>query len=297
VERLWDEYIFADSIAHGLEILDAYHGSSRLMAGGTDLILRLQEGGFQTQCIVDITRIGDLRRVSQSGDKVCMGATVTHAEAHSNPLIMEQLPLLSEASSHVGTPQVRNQGTIVGNVINAQPAADTAVALSALDGEVCIESKLGTRWEPLGDLYEGVGRSRVDSTQEIATALRCRPIKKGEGWAYLRIRGRNDLWLPTLNTAIWISVSDGRILSSRIAMGPVAPRLFRAKGAEELLNGSEICMALVERASQEASREANPRDSVLRGSSDYRKELARVLVRRALLQSLERVGVNLGRCP
>jgi CO/xanthine dehydrogenase FAD-binding subunit len=293
VERLWDEYIFADSIAHGLEILDAYHGRSRLVAGGTDLLLRLQEGDFQTQYIVDITRIGDLRKVSRSGDKVSIGATVTHTDAQSNPLVREQLPLLSEASSHVGTPQVRNQGTILGNVINAQPAADTAVALSALDGQVCIESKQGIRWQPIGDLYEDVGRSRVDSTQEIATVIRCRPIKKGEGWAYLRIRGRNDLWLPTLNTAMWISVSNGRILSSRIAMGPVAPGLFRAKGAEALLNGTEICMALVERASQEASREANPRNSVFRGSSDYRKELARVLVRRALLKSLERAGVKL----
>jgi len=293
VRRLWDEYIFANSIAHGLEILDAYHGKARLMAGGTDLLLRLQAGDFQIQCIVDITRIEGLGKVSQSGDKICIGAALTHAESRSNPLIREQLPLLSEASFHVGTPQVRNQGTILGNVINAQPAADTAVALSALDGEICIESKQGVKWEPIVDLYEDIGRSRVDSTREIGTAIRCRSIKTGEGWAYLRIKGRNDLWLPALNTAVWVSISNGKVLSNRIVMGPVAPAPFRAKQTEDLLNGSTISMALVERAAQEAMKEANPRDSVLRGSSGYRKELARVLVRRALLQSLERAGVNI----
>jgi CO/xanthine dehydrogenase FAD-binding subunit len=294
MKRLWDEYIFADSVSNGLNVLDSSQGKARLMAGGTDLMLRLQNGDFQVESIVDITRIKDLKRMSHSGDKIHLGAALTHSEIQSDPFIREHLPLLSEASSHVGTPQVRNQGTIVGNIVNAQPAADTAVALLALDAEVRVDSKQGVRWQPIRDIYDYVGCSCIDSTREILTAVRCRSIRRGEGWAYIRIKGRNDLWLPTLNAAVWVSLSHGKILSSRIALGPVAPRLFRASEAEAILNGSDLSAAAsaIERASREAMKEANPRDSALRGSGDYRKELVRVLVRRALREALERAGVN-----
>jgi carbon-monoxide dehydrogenase medium subunit len=296
VRQLWSEYIFAHSLSHGFEILDSYHGKARVIAGGTDLILRLQGGDFLVKCVVDITRVGNLAKVTEEANRVYIGAAVTHSDAVSNRLIKGRIPLLAEASSHVGTPQVRNQGTVLGNIVNAQPAADTAIALLALDAEVCIASPEGERWEPIGDLYEGVGLSRVNSAREIATAVRCRPIQQGEGWAYLRMRGRNDFWLPTINIAVWISLNNGRIASSRIAVGPVSPCLFRARGAEGLINGSLISADLIDRVGIEVMREIDPRDSVLRGSRDFRKELARVWVRRALFQALGKAGVNLADC-
>jgi CO/xanthine dehydrogenase FAD-binding subunit len=263
------------------------------MAGGTDLMLRLRDGDLQTRCIIDITRLPELKIVSRSGDYLLIGAGITHAGSQSERMLKDELPLLSEASSHVGTPQVRNQATVLGNIINAQPAADTAVALCALGAEICVESKRGRSWLPICDLYEGVGHSRIDSTREIATAIRCKPIKRGEGWSYLRIRGRNDLWLPSLNSAVWVSIEDAKILSCRISLGPVAAVLFRAKQTEDLLTASRISLPLIERAAQESMMEASPRESLFRGSTDYRRELARVLVRRSLLQALERAGVKL----
>jgi len=288
---LWKRYQVVKTVEEALETLDSYKGKARIIAGGTDLIPKLRERELEVECVVDITAIDDLGKIEVDGKMVRIGASVTHHQISSSSLLREKVSLLVEAAAKVGTPQVRNQGTLVGNIINAQPAADTAVALLALGAEVRVVSQRGSKWMPLEDLYEGVGISRVKSDRELAVEVRCPMIEGNQGWAYLRMRGRNDHWLPTLNTAVLVTVKGKRFVSGSIGIGPVAPRLFRSRGAEEMLRGASLTEKTISAVAHKASEEASPRDSLLRGSREYRKEMVAIIVRdtmRKAIQDLKR---------
>ena len=284
---LWKTYRVVKTSEEALETLDLHRGKARIIAGGTDLIPRLKEREIEVECVVDITSIEDLRKIEGEGGLVRIGAAVTHHQIVSSPFIAEKVPLLAEAAAEVGTPQVRNQGTVVGNIVNAQPAADTAVSLLALGAEVGVASRGGSKWVPLADLYEGVGISRVKSEQEFAAEVRCSVIQKNQGWAYLRMRGRNDQWLPTLNTAVVITAKGKKFISGAIVIAPVSPRPFRARNAEEMMRGSSLTEKTIGAIARKASEEASPRDSLLRGSSEYRKEIVSILVRDALRKAIQ----------
>jgi carbon-monoxide dehydrogenase medium subunit len=274
------------TLEEALEALKAYKGKARIIAGGTDLIPKLKDRELEIECVVDITGIEDLQKINVEGDSVRIGATVTHQQIASSLLLKEKVPILVEAASEVGTPQVRNQGTVLGNIINAQPAADTAVALLALGAEVRVLSQEDSQWIPLEGLYEGVGISKVKSDRELAVEVRCPTIKKNQGCAYLRMRGRNDHWLPTLNTAVVITAEEEKFASGSIAIGPVAPRPFRARGAEKMIKGASLTEKMIEEVALKASEEASPRDSLLRGSREYRKKMVSLLVRDALRKAI-----------
>jgi len=132
---MWEEYLFPRSIQEALEILKSYKGQARIIAGGTDLILELKDRTRTVKCLVDIREIDALKNIEQDGEEIKIGAGVTHSQIASSMLIQRQATVLAEAASAVGSPQIRNQGTVVGNVVSAQPAADTAVALFALEAE------------------------------------------------------------------------------------------------------------------------------------------------------------------
>jgi len=284
---LWKTYRVVRTPEEALETLDLHRGKARIIAGGTDLIPRMKDREMEVECVVDITGIEDLKKIEIGGDSVTIGAAVTHHEIVSSPLLKEKVPLLVEACAEVGTPQVRNQGTVLGNIMNAQPAADAAVALLALGAEVRVISQSGSKWFPLADLYKGVGVSKVRSDRELAAEVRCPLIQRNQGWAYLRMRGRNDQWLPTLNTAVLIAAKGKKFISGTIAIAPVAPKPFRPRKAEEMMKGASLTEKTIAAVSQKASEEASPRDSLLRGSSEYRKEIVSVWVRDALRRAVK----------
>ncbi len=284
---LWKTYRVVKTTEEALETLKVYAGKARIIAGGTDLIPRLKEKELEVECAVDITRIEGLNKIEREGGLVRIGAAVTHHQVISSPFLREMVPLLVEAAAEVGTPQVRNQGTVLGNIINAQPAADTGVALLALGAEVKVISRNGSKWLPLGNLYEGVGISRVKSDQEFAAEVRFPVILKNQGWAYFRMRGRNDQWLPTLNTAVLITAKGKKFISGSIVIAPVSPRPFHAQKAEEMMRDSSLTERTIGAVAQKASEEASPRDSLLRGSREYRKEIVAVLVRDALRKAVQ----------
>lgn len=284
---LWKTYRAVRTTKEALQALSVYKGKARIIAGGTDLIPKLKDRELEVECAVDITGIEDLKKIDMEGDRVRIGATVTHHQIVSSPLLKEKLPLLVEAAAEVGTPQVRNQGTVLGNIINAQPAADAAVALLALGAEVNVVSEKDSKWMPLEDLYEGVGISKIKSDRELAVEVRCPMIQRGQGYAYGRMRGRNDHWLPALNAAVVITTKGKKFVSGSIAIAPVAPRPFRAKKAEKMIKGASISEKTIAAVAQKASQEASPRDSVLRGSKEYRREMVAILVRDALRKAVQ----------
>ncbi len=283
---MWQNYLFPASIEEALEVLTAYNGQARLVAGGTDLILELQEGKRQVEALVDITRIPRLDAIELDKGIITLGAAVTYRQVIDSPPLQARAPVLVEASRTVGSPQIRNVGTVTGNVVNAMPAADGAIALFALGAELEVASPDGRRWAPIEELYEGPGRSKVDPSREMVTAIRFPALGENQGTAFERLARRKALALPVLNVAVVVTADHDTFRDAHIAMGPVAPTPFRARRAEETLRSAPANPEMIQRVAEVAAGEAQPRSSLLRASATYRKEVLAVLVRRSLERAL-----------
>jgi carbon-monoxide dehydrogenase medium subunit len=285
---MWKDYLFPESVEQALQMLEEHAGRGRIIAGGTDLALQSQQGKCLSEVMVDITRIPGLDFLEERAGWIVIGPQITHAQAAESPLLQEKAGLLVEACSRVGGPQVRHVGTLVGNVVNAMPAADGAVALFALDAEAEVSDRLGKRWIPVSELYEGVGVCRMNPCFQLITAIRFRPLPEKAGWAFLRLGQRRANILPILNCAVVVHLEKDHFVEARVAVGPVAPTPFRAQEAEALLRDAPVEESLVAQAAQLAQQAANPRNSAVRGSRDYRKAMVEVLVRRGLQQAISR---------
>jgi len=282
-------YIFPETTEACLKELGKYSGEARILAGGTDLILAIQRGDCNPIVLLDITRIAELEGIVEEGGEVRIGARVTHAACASSALIQKSGACLAEACATVGSPQIRHIATLVGNMVNAQPAADGAIALVALGARARIISAQRVWADLVENLYAGIGHSRVDSSREVVAYLSFPSAKDGEGSAFLRISPRNAMGLPVLNGAAWVSLREQSIADIRIVLGPVSDRPFRAQRTEAVVKGARCDNTeLLEEAASVASEEANPRDSLLRGSAEYRRDLIRTLVKRLLETAIAR---------
>jgi CO/xanthine dehydrogenase FAD-binding subunit len=271
-------------------MLTANAGRARIIAGGTDLVIQGERGTCDSEVMVDITRIPGLDFLEEREGWIWIGPQVTHAQVAASALVREKAGPLAQACGSVGGPQVRRVATLVGNVVNAMPAADGAVALFSLDAEVEVMHGGGRQWHPIADLYAGVGQCRADPCFQIVTAIRFRPLPEGAGWAYMRLAQRRALILPILNAAIVVQVEGDRFAAARIAVGPVATTPLRAREAERRLQGAPVGEQAISEAARLAEEAAKPRDSVLRGSQEYRKAMVEVLVRRGLTQAVTRAS-------
>jgi CO/xanthine dehydrogenase FAD-binding subunit len=283
---MWEDYLFPASVEEALEMLEAHAGEARIIAGGTDLVLQSQGGRIPAKVMVDITRISGLDHLEERGGLIYIGAQVTHSQVATSPLMRSRAGVLAEACGLVGGPQIRNVGTLVGNVVNALPAADGAMALFALDAEAEVAERTGRRWAPITSLYAGVGRSTVDPTAAMIAQLRFRALGEGEAGAFERLAKRRALILPILNASVVVGLQDGKVDRARIAMGPVAQTPFVASEAAQALVGRAPDGAAVAETARLAAQAAQPRYSLLRGSAEYRKAMVEVLVRRALSRAV-----------
>jgi CO/xanthine dehydrogenase FAD-binding subunit len=279
---MWQEYLRPSSIEETMQALSAHQGAARIIAGGTDLVLEIQSGECSAACLVDISAIQNLKEIRLQDGYIVIGSAVTHAGVAFDPLILKHAHLLAEAAGEVGSPQIRNIGTIGGNVVNAQPAADTALALLALDAEAEVMSQSGVRYLPLAELYARAGVSKINSSTELVTSFRFKVPGVHTGSAYQRMGKCKSIALPVICAAVVIQLSRGKIKKAAISLGPVAPSPFRALQAEAYLAGQAPCNDTYHKAALIARDEANPRDSLLRCSKVYRENLVEALVKSTL---------------
>lgn len=285
----WIAYQKPKDLSETLTLLEQAEGKGRVIAGGTDLVLQLKKGEYHTDILVDITGIEELKQIREENGWIRIGAGVTHAEVARSSLIRREAMALAKGCSQVGSPQIRNIGTLVGNVVSAQPAGDGAIALMALDAELKVVSREKERWIALEEAYRGIGLSTVDSTKEIATEVRFKKLGEHGGTGFFRMARRKALALPFLNGAVVIVFNPAvnQIEKGRIAIGPVEEKPFRPRKAEACLESREISPELISEAARIASEQANPRTSLLRGSSFYRKEMVRVNLTRTIEKILK----------
>jgi len=160
---MWEEYLFPASVQEAVAMLAQWEGRACLIAGGTDLVLEFNEGKREADCLIDITRIPELKEITLQGDTITVGAAVTFRQLDDSPLIRQRATVLAEAAHTVGSLQIRNVATLGGNVVSALPAADGILGLSALDAEAELADSQGRRWVPLEELFDGPGQSRIDA--------------------------------------------------------------------------------------------------------------------------------------
>ncbi|MDI7258474.1 MAG: xanthine dehydrogenase family protein subunit M [Thermodesulfobacteriota bacterium] len=282
----WIAYEKPKTLDEGLTLLEQAKGRGRVIAGGTDLFLQLKRREYFADLLVDITGIQEMKQILEGDGWVRIGAGVTHGEVAKNSLIQLEAKALAQGCGQVGSPQIRNMGTLVGNVVSAQPAADGAIPLMVLEAELKVVDRAAGRWIALEDAYRGVGLSAVDPANEVVTEVRFRKPGDYCRTGFFRMARRKALALPILNGAVSIRLdsSKDRIERARIAIGPVAEKPFRSRKAEACLESTGISQKNFHEACRIASEEANPRTS-LRGSASYRKEMVRV----HLFRTIERI--------
>jgi CO/xanthine dehydrogenase FAD-binding subunit len=283
------DHLFPETIDEALGLMEKHKGKARLIAGGTDLIADIRRKQIDFEVLVDIEKIGGLRSIREEDGKILIGSAVTFTQLEENELIMDNASALAQAAGQVGSPQVRNRGTIGGNIVSAQPAADGALALFAFDAILKIAGIGGVREIPITHAYLDIGKSVIDPSREILVGIQLQKREKGERSNYQRVAIRRAMALPILACGLFIKALGGSIQFARIAIGPVSNIPFRARRAEDFLMGKLLTEDVFRGAGKVVSEEVAPRDSRLRGSAGYRKDLAAVLVRRGL----ERVATEI----
>ena len=273
------EYLKPDSIKETISILSQFGEKAQILNGGTDLIVEMRDKITQPEYLVDIKAIPQLNRITYNKqDGLNIGATVTLNEISNSKVVQTHYPILVKACKTVGSYQVRNRATLAGNICNASPAADTAPPLLVLEAKVNIIGPTGEKIVPINQFFTGV-KKNILKKGEIVTSITIPPIKDKWTGVYLKQGRKKDVDLATVGIAV-VCIRD----EVRIALGAVAPTPIRAFKTEELLKGKTIDESLLEKAGKSALTEVSPISDV-RSSQEYREEIIKVLVRRAILQA------------
>jgi len=279
---MWREYFIPHSLDQALHLLTRHAGQARIIAGGTDLVVEFDRRLRSPCTLVDISRLPslDFIRLDDEG-WLHLGPLVTHNDVIASSLCNERALPLAQACRQVGAPQIRNRGTVAGNLITASPANDTITALMALDAIVTLRSARGERRVALADFYAGVRRT-VMQPDEILVDIACRTLGAGQSGAFIKLGLRRAQAIAVVNCAVVLETGeDGRTADARITLGAVAPVIVRAHQAERSLIGRMLDEATISQAADLAALAAQPIDDI-RGSAEYRRDAVVVLVRRAL---------------
>jgi carbon-monoxide dehydrogenase medium subunit len=279
------EYHAPKTLSDACVLLDELGEKAIVLGGGSDLLHKLKNGHLNPEHLVSLKHMAHLREVRhENGRGVVIGALVTPHGVYTSPLLQKHYLSLPMAAHEMGNPQVRNRGTVGGNICNASPLADLPPLLIALKASVKIVEYAGERVVPLEDFICGPGKTLI-KRDEILTEVII-PDQPTTGSTYIKFGLRKSGALAVVGVAVSVTVQDGTLVDARIVMGAVAPVPMRARIAEDLLRGQKISDALLEQAADSAAAECKPITD-LRGSAEYRREMIRVLTRRALRKAID----------
>ncbi len=279
---MWNDVISVVEIEQALQILSENKEKARIVAGATDLILEIERGvrkGIDT--LVDVSRIPHQDRIHLDEDqRIHLGPLVTHNHCVASKLIQESALPLAQAAWEVGSPQIRNRGTIAGNLVTASPANDTITPLMALGAQLVIRSMRGERIVPLEKFYLGV--RQVDlKPDEMVVDIFFPALKTNQKGTFVKFALRRAQAISLVNVAVVLTFDDQFIQNASITLGAVAPTIVHARAAEEFLEGKKLTEQVIEEAAGLTMKAARP-ISDLRGSAGYRRRMTQVITRRAL---------------
>ena len=279
---MWNKYWTVTNIDEALDILAREREKARIIAGGTDLMLELRhELHPQVETLVDISRIHTDEPIWQEADgSIHIKPNATHNHCVISPIIQKDAFLLAQASYSIGTPQIRNAGTIYGNLITASPANDTITPLMALDAMLEIRSKDTKRTVALRDFYYGVRKIDL-KPNEMVTDLSFKPLQSDQRCIFMKFILRKIHAISVVNIAIILTMDKDIIRNAVVTMGAVAPIIIHAVHCEEYLKGKALSAEVIEKAAEFAVKDATPITDI-RSSDLYRSRLVSVLTKNGL---------------
>jgi xanthine dehydrogenase iron-sulfur cluster and FAD-binding subunit A len=279
---MWQKYINAITIDEVLKVISEQGEHARIIAGGTDLILEMERGvrkGIHT--LIDVTRIPQLDQITINEDDIIhLGPLVTHNQCVASMLIRERATPLARAAWEVGAPQIRNRGTVAGNLITASPANDTITPLMALGASVTLQSLNGTRTIPLKDFYSGV-RKTVMRTDEMLVDISFPAMTSIQRGTFVKLALRRAQAISVINVAVILNLEADTVRKASITLGAVAPTIIHAPEAEAYLVGRQMTDEVIKEAAHLTMQASKPIDDI-RGSAAYRREMVRVCTKRGL---------------
>jgi CO/xanthine dehydrogenase FAD-binding subunit len=272
------------NLAEACALLSQHGARAKILAGGTDLMVAVNRKLISPEVLVFIGNVG-LDYIKTKGDSLILGAAVTNAEVAKAASVRQKAPLLAQACGSIGSPAIRNMGTIGGNLCNASPAADAAAALMALGADLKLVSSRGERNVDVADFFTGPGETVLQPDEMVKEIIV--PIQKaGSGWRWYKLGQRKADVCGAVSVAVTVQMDNGTCSRARIVLGAVAPKPLLARKAAAVLEGKRPDGRLIEEAANVAAEETSPIDDS-RSTAWYRKKVSGVLVKRLLSEIAE----------
>ncbi len=285
------EYFAPASTKEAVKLLGTAKGKVHVMAGGTDLLVRMKGGYTEPDAIVDIKRIAALRKIVRAGKGWRIGAAVSAAEMGEDKALKKAWPGVVEAANLIGSTQVQGRATIAGNLCNASPAADSVPAMAAVGAKAVIAGAKGTRKVAVEKLVKGPGKTTLKKS-EFVESIELPEKKKRMGDAYLRFIPRTEMDIAVVGVGICLTLdAKGKCMAARVALGAVGPTVIISAKAAKALVGTTVDDAALDALARACAAEAKPIDDK-RGTKEFRKHIAGVLARRAAIIARDRAKEN-----
>ena len=281
------EYFCASSIEEGCSLLYKHKTEAKILAGGTDLFVKMKKKEILPEVVISLKGIQKLDRIEwDDREGLRIGPLVTHEALVNHPIVREKFDFLSEACFKIGTRQVRNMGTLVGNLCNASPSSDASAPLLVLETKLKLVHLYGERVVPLEEFFIGPFQTILDP-QEILIEIQIPKPAPYTAGSYQYLHKASSVGETLVGAAVFLVMDpkDSTCQEVRIGLSSAAPTPIRAKAAERTLKGKRMNAKLIQEVAQVASDEIQPRSRPW-----YRKEMAKVLVERAILQAMEKIG-------
>ena len=278
-----------ETIEDATRLLGAAKGGGFVLAGGTDLLVRMKSDDFDADLVIDIKSITGMCDITETSDAFVIGAAVSCAALGEHEALVAAWPGVVEAANLIGSTQIQGRCTMVGNLCNASPAADSVPALVAANAQVRIAGPNGTRTVAAQDIPLGPGKTSLDAGEIIVAILLPNP-QGPSGDAYLRFIPRTEMDIAVVGAAVNLTLdSGGAVRTARVALGAVAPKVVVSEAAAQALVGSTLEDGALDALAAACSAASTPIDDK-RGTIDFRKQVAGVLAQRAARIAFDRAG-------
>jgi aerobic carbon-monoxide dehydrogenase medium subunit len=282
------DYLEPATLAEAFSLLEKHGDGARVIAGGTSLIIWMRQRLLMPKVIISLARIPDLDTITfDPNGGLRIGAAARHRDIELSPAVKQHYPLLHETFRKVAQPRIRNMGTIGGNLAGGDPLTDPGASLMALDAELTLRSGNAARTMSLEEFFVDYYQTALEPG-ELLTEIRVPPPQR-PGWSHIKFTPRSVEDFATVGVAITLRGEGGTCEDARLALNSVASTIVRAKRAEEVLRGHKLTDEVLRKAGEVAASEVDPVEDN-RGSADYKRDLVKVLVRRAAEEAIGRLS-------
>lgn len=278
------EYIAPNSLLEITKILVRLKGKATLIAGGTNVIPRLRTKTIKSDILIDINRIKNLSFIKEEKNRIRIGSLTTISELALSKVIQKHAPILCEAANQLGNPLVRNRATLGGNLVDASPAADTAVPLLVLEATIITDrDRRKGRQIPIDRFFLEPNKTVLRKDEIIKEVIFPKPDSKAK-MAYFKLGLRNAMAISVVSLAVMMEVQGNHCKKARIGLGAAAPTPIRAYQTEAILIGEKVTAELINICSKKVLDEISPITDI-RASAEYRREMTSTLLRRLIQQT------------